>query len=425
MIDYDRFLSRAGEALLQSAIRQMGVMAAQLPDVISFAPGYPAPETFAWDEYREIAGELLRGRDGRVLQYGPTRGYPQLLEVFQQRLRARGIVAAIDELMVTTGSQQGLHLVGRVLIDPGDVVLVELPSYTGAIAAFKNAQATLVGVKQEVDGIDLAELDEVHRQHVRAGRRVKLLYLVPNFQNPTGLLIGLDKRRRLLEWAQRADVLIVEDDPYCDLYFEDAAHAADTRPIKADDDEGRVIYLSSLSKTLAPGFRVAWMQAPASLITKFDTAKQSTDLCTSGLDQRIAYEACRRGLLDRQVPILRRYYQRKRTVMASALSRELGDLANWPHPRGGFFLWVALPTGVDTQGMLARAMERQVIYVAGRPFFVDGSGSHLMRLSFSLPSAERIEEGVRRLADVVRAELEARTASEGNDDVGHGSTPGR
>lgn len=412
MMQYDRFLSRAGEALLQSAIRQMGVMAAQRPDVISFAPGYPAPDTFVWDEYRDIAAELLRGRDANVLQYGPTRGYPALLDVFQQQLHARGIIAAVDELIITTGSQQGLHLLGRVLIDPGDVVLVELPSYTGAIAAFKNAQATLVGVKQQADGIDLAHLDEVHRRQTAAGRRVKFLYVVPNFHNPTGVLTSLKKRRDLLAWAQRADALIVEDDPYCDLWFDDAAEG-EMRPIKADDEEGRVIYLSSLSKTLAPAFRVAWMDGPAALIAKFDTAKQSTDLCTSGLDQRIAYEACRRGVLNRQVPVLRQYYQRKRTVMAGALSRELGDLAQWPHPRGGFFLWVALPPQVDTQAMLARAMGQRVIYVAGRPFFVDGSGSSFMRLSFSLPSPERIEEGIRRLAEVVRAELEqaaARTA---------------
>lgn len=409
MMEYDRFLSRAGDALLQSAIRQMGVMAAQLPDVISFAPGYPAPETFAWDEYREIATELLRGRDGKVLQYGPTRGYPALLELFQHQLQTRGIGAAIDELMVTTGSQQGLHLVGRVLIDPGDVVLVELPSYTGAIAAFKNAQATLVGVTQQPDGIDLARLDEVHRRHTAAGHRVKFLYVVPNFQNPTGVLTSLDKRRLLLEWARRTDVLIVEDDPYSDLYFDDASEA-EMRPIKADDKEGRVIYLSSLSKTLAPAFRVAWMTGPAALIAKFDTAKQSTDLCTSALDQRIAYEACRRGVLERQVRVLRQHYQRKRTVMAVALSRELGDLARWLHPRGGFFLWVELPPAVDTQALLPRAMERRVIYVAGRPFFVDGSGSSFMRLSFSLPSPERIEEGIHRLAEVVRAELEQTTA---------------
>jgi 2-aminoadipate transaminase len=405
MMEYDRFLSRAGEALLQSAIRQMGVVAAQLPDVISFAPGYPAPDTFAWDEYREIAFELLRGRDGKVLQYGPTRGYPALLELFQQQLQVRGIDTAIDELMVTTGSQQGLHLLGRVLIDPGDVVLVELPSYTGAIAAFKNAQATLVGVEQQSDGIDLARLDEVHRRQTAAGRRVKFLYVVPNFHNPTGVLTSLEKRRLLLAWAQRADLLIVEDDPYCDLYFDDASRA-EMRPIKADDEEGRVIYLSTLSKTLAPALRVAWMNGAAALIAKFDTAKQSTDLCTSALDQRIAYEACRRGVLERQVPVLRQYYQRKRTVMAAALSRELADLARWPHPRGGFFLWVELPPTLDTQAMLARAMERQVIYVAGRPFFVDGSGSSFMRLSFSLPSPERIEEGIRRLAEIVRAELE-------------------
>jgi 2-aminoadipate transaminase len=407
MIKHDRFLARTGETLVHSAIRQMGTIAAQLPDVISFAPGYPAPETFPWAEYRDIAAELLSGRDGSVLQYGPTRGYGPLLESLQALLAGRGVTAGLDELMVSTGSQQGLTLVARLLIDPGDVILVELPTYTGAIAAFRNAQATLVGVQQEEDGIDIAHLDEVYLQQVAGGRRVKFLYVVPNFQNPTGLLIGLDKRRRLLEWAERRDVLIVEDDPYGDLYFEDSARPEDTRPIKADDDEGRVVYLSSFSKTLAPAFRVAWIAAPAALVSKFDTAKQSADLCTSNLDQRIAYEACRRGVLERQWPRLRRHYQHKRTVMTRALSRALGDLVSWPHPRGGFFLWASLPPEIDTERMLARATEQRIIYVAGRAFFVDGRGAHLMRLSFSLPTAERIEQGVARLANVIRAELAA------------------
>jgi 2-aminoadipate transaminase len=398
MITHDRFLARTGETLVHSAIRQMGTIAAQLPDVISFAPGYPAPETFPWAEYRDIAAELLSGRDG---SYGP------LLESLQALLAGRGVSTGLDQLMVTTGSQQGLTLVARLLIDPGDVILVELPTYTGAIAAFRNAQATLVGVRQEEDGIEIAHLDEVYLQQVAGGRRVKFLYVVPNFQNPTGLLIGLDKRRRLLEWAEGRDVLIVEDDPYGDLYFEDSARPEDTRPIKADDDEGRVVYLSSFSKTLAPAFRVAWIAAPAALVSKFDTAKQSADLCTSNLDQRIAYEACRRGVLERQWPRLRRHYQDKRSVMTTALSRALGDLVSWPHPRGGFFLWASLPLEIDTERMLARATKQRIIYVAGRAFFVDGGGAHLMRLSFSLPTAERIEEGVKRLATVIRAELAA------------------
>ena len=229
-----------------------------------------------------------------MLQYGPTRGYRPLLESILGIMESRGVSTSIDRLCVTTGSQQGLDLVARVLLDPGDVVLVELPTYTGAITAFRNLQVELAGVRQEADGIDLADLDEVYQRLEREGRTVRVLYVVPNFQNPTGLLIGLEKRRRLLEWAGRRNVLIVEDDPYRDLYFEDSSSEADVRPIKADDREGRVVYLSSFSKTLAPGYRVAWLDAPPALATKFEMAKQAEDLLTGSLDQRVVYEACRR-----------------------------------------------------------------------------------------------------------------------------------
>jgi aspartate/methionine/tyrosine aminotransferase len=262
MTTYDQFLSRAAERMKESAIRKMGTVLAGQRDIISFAPGYPAPETFAWAEFRDIAATLLSGTDGHVLQYGPTRGYRPLLDAVQGILSARGITSALEDLLVTTGSQQGLDLVARVLLDPGDVVLVELPTYTGAITAFRNVQAEMVGVPQEKDGVDLAALDATCEAQRRQGRTVKMLYVVPNFQNPTGLLIGLKKRQLLLEWAERRDILIVEDDPYRELFFEDSASEADVRPIKADDRDARVIYLSSFSKTLAPGFRVAWIAAP-------------------------------------------------------------------------------------------------------------------------------------------------------------------
>ena len=404
MINYDGFLSRAGERMQQSAIRQMGTVAAQRPDLISFAPGYPSPDTFAWQEYREIAASVLSGADGTALQYGPTRGYAPLLETIVGLLADRGIAAGTGDLLVTTGSQQGLDLVARVLVDPGDVVLVELPSYTGAITAFRNAQATLVGVKQADDGVDVEHLDATLLRVRAEGQRVKFLYVVPNFQNPTGLLIGRGKRTQLLEWAARRDVLIVEDDPYGALYF-DGTTPSDTRPIKADDGEGRVIYLSSFSKTLAPAFRTAWLTAPAALAGRFETAKQALDLCTGNYDQRMVYEACRRGVLARQVPLLRAHYQQKCRVMEQALKATTGGVVQWVEPRGGFFLWVALPEHVNTAQPLTRALGHGVIFVAGGAFFVDGTGQHTLRLSFSLPSEERIVEGVQRLAAAITEEL--------------------
>jgi len=405
MIDYDRFFSKAAIKSQGSAIRKMGVMAVRVPDMISFAPGYPDPEVYAWAEFREIAAELLGGKDASVLQYGPTRGHKALVDACLEILASRGIAATTEQVLVTTGSQQGIDLVGKVLLDPGDVVLVELPAYTGAISAFKNTGATLVGVRQDASGIDLEDLDRVVARERAGGRTVRCLYLVPNFQNPTGLLLSLEKRTQLLAWAARADVLIIEDDPYGALYFEDAASAADTRPIKADDDEGRVIYLSSFSKTLAPGFRVAWMVAPDALASKLDLFKQTQDLMTPALDQHIVYEAYRRGILTSRLPMLRRFYQEKRTVMQTELRAQLGDLITWPEPKGGFFLWATLPARCSTDEMLPRAVEQRVIYVTGSAFFVDGSGGNILRLSFSLPSKEKIVEGVRRLTQVVREEL--------------------
>jgi 2-aminoadipate transaminase len=402
MTDYSRFLSPTGRQLHESAIRRMGTLVSGAHDLVSFAAGYPDPASFPWGEFREIANALLSGRDGSVLQYGPTRGYKPLLETILGVLDDRGIRTTLEETAITSGSQQGLDLVARVLISPGDVVLVELPAYTGAISAFKNVQAQLVGVKQDPDGIDLEDLDAVCERERRAGKRVNLLYLVPNFQNPTGALLSLEKRLELIEWAERRDMLIVEDDPYGALCFDDVASERHTRPMRADDRHGRVIYLSTFSKTLAPGFRVGWMVAPAPLVERFETAKQSVDLMTGSLDQRIVHEAVMRGLLTRLAPGLRNLYRRKRDVMEAALRRELGDRLSWPVTRGGFFLWVRLPEGADDNTVLARALEQRLVFVIGSAFYVDGNGHDRIRLSFSAPPPERIEEGVRRLAGILK-----------------------
>jgi len=404
MLNYDAFLSSAGVKMQGSAIRKMGVVAAGIPDIISLAPGYPDPKAFAWAEFREIASSLLTGADPNALQYGPTRGYRPLLEALPDILAGRGIVATSDQLLVTTGSQQGLDLLARVFCNPGDVVLVELPAYTGAIAAFRDVQVDLVGVRQEADGIDLRDLEAVILRERAAGKRVKVVYVVPNFQNPTGQLISLEKRLGVLALAERYDLLIIEDDPYGDLYFgENDFHF--TRPIKADDTAGRVVYLSSFSKTLAPGFRVAWVVAPEPLVARLDVAKQAADLCTGSLDQRIVFEAWRRGVLAACLPGLRAHYREKKTAMESAMRRHLGGVAAWQEPRGGFFLWVALPTQLNGETLLVRAIQEKVVYVAGSAFFVDGTGQNFIRLSFSLPPVDRIVEGVGRLARVIKAAL--------------------
>lgn len=398
MTDYTKFLSATGRQLTESAIRRMGTVVAQTGDVVSFAPGYPDASLFPWTELREIGTGLLDGHDADALQYGPTRGYKPLLESALRVLESRSVRATLEQIIVTSGSQQGIDLIARVLVSPGDVVLVELPTFTGAIAAFRNAQAELVGVELQDDGIDLDHLDEAWQRATRAGKVVKLLYLVPNFQNPTGSLLGLAKRARVLEWAERRDVLIVEDDPYGLLYFDDVATEAETRPIAADDRTGRVLYLSTVSKMLAPGFRVGWMKAPQALIERFDTAKQSTDLTSGILDQHIVHEALRQGVADRLAPQLREVYRHKRDVMSQAIRARLGTRLTWSTPKGGFFLWATLPDGCTDTMLLERALQHGVIFVVGSAFHVDGSGHNTIRLSFSAPSPDRIEEGARRLA---------------------------
>ena len=399
MNSYDAFLSPLGRNLHESVLRKMGqVIASRSGDLISFAAGYPDPMGFPWNEFREIANELLSGDDGAVLQYGPTRGYKPLLESILGVLEKRGIKADLREVMTTSGSQQGLDLTARVLIAPGDTVLVEVPTYTGAIAAFRNAQCRLVGVRQDADGINVDDLDAVCVRERSAGSRVNLLYLVPNFQNPAGILLSRDKRARLLEWAERRNTLIIEDDPYGDLYFDDVATAAETRPLKADDRGGRVIYLSTFSKTLAPGFRVAWVAGPAPIVERFDTAKQSMDLMCGILDQRVVHESIVRGVLDRQAAPLRNLYRQRRDVMEQTLRDQLGDGLSWIQPKGGFFLWVKLPDGFECQALLDKAMEQGVIFVIGSAFCVDGSGHDRVRLSFSWPTPDQMREGARRLA---------------------------
>jgi 2-aminoadipate transaminase len=373
--------------------------------MISFAPGYPAEDALPWQAFQQIAADLLSGHDGSVLQYGPTRGYRPLRDAIVGLMRDRGVTGGLDRIMVTTGSQQGLDLVARVLLDPGDVALMELPSYTGAITAFRNVGASMVGVRQDEHGIDLDDLDATTVRLRREGRRLKFLYLVPNFQNPTGLMMSREKRLAVLEWAGRHDVLVVEDDPYRDLYFADVTTEADTRPLAADDGDGRVVYLSSFSKTLAPGLRVAWVAAPEALLSRLELAKQAEDLCTGVFDQRIVYESCRRGVLAAQAPLLRAHYQHKRDVMVRALEQALPGRVEWRLPRGGFFLWARLASPLDSQMVLEHAQKRGVIYVAGRAFFIDGSGGGFMRLSFSAPAPAQIEEGVRRLAQAVQDAL--------------------
>ncbi|MDP2317870.1 MAG: PLP-dependent aminotransferase family protein [Acidobacteriota bacterium] len=395
-------LSNAAQQFQESAIRRTGILGAAVPGLISLAAGYPAPEVFPWDDLQSITADLLAKRDGNTLQYGATRGYRPLIEqLLAKTLHDRGIGGTFEDVVITTGSQQGLDLVGRVLIDPGDIILVELPTYSGAIAAFHNLQGRFAGVPQDAEGMNLAALDAAVAAVKANGQRAKFIYVTPNFQNPAGLLMSRARRLALLEAARRHDLVILEDDPYGSIYFEDVATAADTRPIKADDTDGRVVYLGSFSKVLVPGLRVAWMVAPREIAQKVELAKQAADICSSVFDQRIVHGAMDRGVVDRIAPGLRAHYQAKRTVMEQALQSSLAGRVKWTSPRGGFFLWIELPAGVDDRKLFDRALKHKVSFVLGSSFFVDGQGHGFARLAFSGISHEQITEGITRLAAAI------------------------
>lgn len=406
---YDTLLSRMGASLQGSAIRQMGIVAASRTDLISFAPGYPDPEVFAWEAYRAIADDLLSRQSPSTLQYSPTRGLPSLIEAIVPLAHAQDIRCRPDHVLITTGSQQGIDLLARVLVDPGDVVLVELPTFTGAIAAFRSALAHLIGVRQDAEGVDVDHFRSVVARERSNGRRIKFFYVVPNFQNPSGTLMSTARRQALLQAAIELDVLLVEDDPYGDLFFDEEVSAADVRPIKAADATGQVVYLRSTSKTFAPGFRTAWMIGPAPIVARLDVAKQSADLCSSGLDQAIVCEAIGRGVVAARLPMLRDRYRQRRDVMETALRESATSLFSWQTPRGGFFVWGTLRDGMNAQALTAGAVAAGVVYVPGAPFFVDGTGTNHVRLAFSSAPLGRIAEGVSRLATVMQAAEAAST----------------
>ena len=393
MNDYDNLLSAMGRGLRPNEIRKLTALLGR-PDVISFAAGAPSPETFPLDELTEIAAEVVRTRGKLALQYGPTKGSSGLLESIVETMRRRGVTCDAGNIMMTTGSQQGLDVISRLLIDPGDVALVELPSYIGGTIALHNAGASLVGVKQDDGGIVLADLLATIERERAAGRRIKCLYTIPNFQNPSGVSLAAERRLDIVRIAEEHDFLVVEDDPYFELFF--STNAINRQPLAALHPE-RVIYLSSFSNVLAPGLRTAWMVAPKSIADKIELAKEGADLSSSVFDQAIVAEAMRCGLVERRLPEIRRFYEVRCQAMLTALDKHAPEGARWTRPTGGFFILMELAGDIDTTAILPRMIERGVAYVPGQPFFVDDSGANLMRLSFSKESPEKISEGVERL----------------------------
>lgn len=402
-IAYDELLSTMGRRLQPNVIRKLTALLGRR-DIISLAAGAPSPATFPGEALADIAAHVIRSRGQSVLQYGPTRGLPELLEAIAEMLRGRGIkTAAPANIAVTSGSQQGLDVVARLLLDAGDVALVELPSYTGGTIALHNAGAEMIGVRQDAGGIVLDDLREKIARLRRAGRRVKCLYTIPNFQNPSGVTLAVERREQLIALADEFDLLIVEDDPYFDLAFSETARP---RPLAALRPE-RVIYLGSFSKVLAPGLRTAYVCAPAPFVAKVELAKEGADLSTSTLDQAIVLEAVRAGLIEKRLPELRRFYEVRCRAMLDGLAESAPAGAQWTRPAGGFFILLELAAGIDATEILPQAIDAGVAYVPGQPFFVDGSGSGTLRLAYSKETPEKIGEGVARLCRLLQGQQRA------------------
>jgi 2-aminoadipate transaminase len=398
-INYDDIFSSVGRDLRQNEIRKLTALLGR-GDVISFAPGAPSAETFPIEELAEIAARVFRQRGKIALQYGPTRGSSTLIEGVVATMQGRGVQSEAAEIVITTGSQQGLDLISRLIIDAGDIALVELPSYVGGTIALHNAQAKLVGVKQDQGGIVLDDLRDKLEQAKAAGERVKCLYTIPNFQNPSGVSLALERRAAIVELAEKYDFLIIEDDPYFELHFE--KDATNLKPLAALNKE-RVIYLSSFSKVLVPGLRTAWVQAPKEIATRLELIKEGADLSSSVFDQAIVSAALREGLIEKRLPMIREFYRVRLVAMLEALEKNADADWRWTKPTGGFFILMRITEGLDAKTILPQAIERGVAYVPGQPFFVDDSGANTLRLAYSKETPEKITEGIERLCNLLKA----------------------
>jgi 2-aminoadipate transaminase len=388
----EKFLSRDARNFRPSAIRAFAKLIND-PNVISFAGGVPSPETFPAERIAEIASRVIRENRAVALQYGPTRGLPRLCDFVAGVCRSRGIDCSAADVLMTTGSQQALDLIAHTLLDPGDVVLVELPTYIGGTSSFHARSAELVGVAQDDQGIVPESLAEV-----AARVKPKLLYTIPNFQNPSGRLMTQRRRAEVLRIASEHAFLVIEDDPYGELVY---VREADTLAMKSRDDDDRVIYLGSFSKVLAPGLRCGWIVAAPELLAKLEIAKQAADLCSGMLDQSIVDDFTAAGELPAQIEKVRAFYRAKRATMLEALEEHFSSRAMWTPADGGLFTFVTLRDDIDTAALVPEAVAAGVAYIPGAPFFVDDSGRNTMRLTFAKENHERIREGITRLARIL------------------------
>ncbi len=422
-----------------SAIREL-LKLTESPDIISFGGGMPAPEVFPVEAFRVAADRVLAKQGTKALQYSTTEGYRPLREWIVAQMARYGIESAPENVLITSGSQQALDLLGMLMINPGDLLLTERPTYLGALQAWRAYQAEFITVPVDNEGLQVDLLEEA----LCAGP--KFMYILPNFQNPGGVTLSLERRRQLIEIADHYGVPIIEDDPYGELRYEGehlpplvvidaerlkkrARPAGNGQPYYDEHAptngngraymRGNVIYLSTFSKTLAPGLRLAWIVAPVEVIQRCTIAKQGMDLHTATLNQMIAYEILAgdggNAFLPGHVRLIRSVYRERRDAMLAAMERFFPNEVAWTHPAGGLFLWVTLPDYLDATALLKEALEHKVAYVPGTAFHPDGGGHNTMRLNFSFCDPTRIETGIRRLGEVFgraieRHEAEARRA---------------
>lgn len=390
--NWDGILAERATRMRSSIIREL-LKFTLLPDVISFAGGLPAPAAFPVRDFLDACEWVLSHDAERALQYGPTEGLPPLKDYLIETMAKYELPAVRENILFTNGSQQALDLIGRLFIDKGDKIITGCPTYLGAIQAWNVYDPEYVTV--ELD--DYGMRADLLQQALEANPGVKFIYVLPNFHNPAGTTLPLERRHRIVELAVEHGAFIIEDDPYGELRYE----GADITPIFALHKEN-TIYLSTFSKTLAPGLRLGWIVAPEEVIGKLVHAKQGTDLNTSTLVQHLAYDLCQRGLIKAHVKRIRRIYHERRDVMLQAVEEHFPPEVSWTRPMGGLFLWARLPDGMNAEDLLKVAIEEKVAFVPGHAFYPGGSDGHgCMRLNFSYSSPDLIEEGIKRLGRAI------------------------
>lgn len=395
--------SQRTQRMKASAIREL-LAIAERPGMISFGGGFPAPDVFPVEEFKRACNAVLEKKGTEALQYGSTDGYVPLREMISRHSIRSGMNVDISNILITSGSQQALDLLGKIFINRGDRILVESPTYLGALQAWNAYGADYITVPVDEYGMRTDLLEEA----LRIGP--KFIYVLPNFQNPTGTTLPMERRMKVIELADRYGVPIVEDDPYGQLRFEGedlpSVEILDSRMREQNGTyTGNVIYLSTFSKILAPGLRLAWVIAPDNVIRKLALAKQGTDLNTSTFNQIVTHEVGQHGFIDRHVQVMKEVYRERRNTMLDSLEEHMPEGVSWTHPQGGLFLWVTLPEQFNSTEMLPGVIEENVAYVPGEFFHPDGSGKNTMRLNFSFCSPERINEGIARLGKAFKKKL--------------------